>query len=140
MPPSLRAIFGKIVGGLTVPVILVFYLHVCIILMLIEPILSRDAARGQPNDGRTMVDAGLRLQDGVTVNRRRGGERVLMDEDRVVEHFIEKPRLWSRHEEALVMADGWDAVLGGERGVGWCLGCRSRGRIVRMALLANDMR
>jgi hypothetical protein len=113
MPPSLRAIFGKIVGGLTVPVILVFYLHVCIILMLIEPILSRDAARGQPNDGRTMVDAGLRLQDGVTVNRRRGGERVLMDEDRVVEHFIEKPRPWSRHEEALVMADGWDAVLRG---------------------------
>jgi len=113
MPPSLRAIWDKIVGGLTVPVALVFYPHVCIILMLIEPILSRDAARGQPNDDRIMVDPGLRLQDVVTVNRRRGGERVLMDEDRVVEHFIEKPRLWSRHEEALMMADGWDAVLRG---------------------------
>ncbi len=113
MSPSLRTMWGKIVGGLTIPVALVFYLHVCIILMLIEPILSRDAAFGQPNDGRTMVDAGLRLQDGVTVNRRRGGERVLMDEDPVVKHFIEKPRLWSRHEEGLVMADGWDGVLRG---------------------------
>lgn len=81
--------------------------------MLIEPILSHDAARGQPNEDRIMVDAGLRLQHGNTVDRQRGGERVLMDEDRVVEYFIEKPRLWSRHEAALVMANGWDAVLRG---------------------------
>lgn len=113
MPPSLRAIYGKIVGGLTVPVALVFGLYVCIILMLIEPILSRDADSVQRNCNGKLVDTGPRLQYRKAVAQRRGGERMLIGEDRMMEHEIQGPRLWSRHEEALVMADGWDAVLRG---------------------------
>jgi len=113
MPPSLRAIWGKIVGGLTVPVALVFGLYVCIILMLIEPILSRDVDSVQRNRNGKLVDAGPRLQYRKAVAQRRIGERMSLEGKRVVEHEIQGPRLWSRHEEALVMADGWDAVLRG---------------------------
>lgn len=109
---SLRATFGRITGSRTFRVILVLYLHVCLILMLTEPILSRDLARGQGNDDRIAIDVGLKLHDGDVVGRRRRGGRMPMEEDRVVEHFIEKPRLWSRHEAVLVMADGWEVVLG----------------------------
>lgn len=64
------------------------------------------------NEDRIAIDAGWKLHARDVIGRRRGGGRMLMDEDGVVEHFIERPRLWSRHEEALVMAAGWDAVLG----------------------------